>query len=101
LSLVPLLNISISLCEVRFHDFLPAITVNGAIALDSPALPASEHVVVACFESRLSIFFIFGGLGMLITVFVLNIPDFNLKSTSDALKILFFLHPGFAFSQVS
>ena len=36
---------------------------------------------------------------MLLTVFVLAIPTFNLASTAKALKIVFFLHPGFAVGQ--
>jgi hypothetical protein len=48
----------------------------------------------------LSIIYIFGGLGMMIGVFITAIPSFDQKSASDAMKIAFFLHPGYAFSQV-
>ncbi len=44
--------------------------------------------------------YIFGGLGMLIAVFVLQIPAFEKKETAEDLKIFFFIHPGYAFAQV-
>ncbi len=49
---------------------------------------------------RLSIAFVFGGIGMLITVFVLSIPVFNAESTSETLKYIFYVHPAFAVGQV-
>ncbi len=44
--------------------------------------------------------YIFGGLGMLIAIFILQIPTLGYKDEADALKIFFFIHPGYAFAQV-
>lgn len=48
--------------------------------------------------ARLLIAFIFGGVGMLILVWLLEIPSFDLLSTARALKTIFMLHPVFAVS---
>ena len=37
---------------------------------------------------------------MLLTVFVLSIPGFNLLSVAKALKVAFFIHPGYVVGQV-
>eukprot|EP00042_Codosiga_hollandica_P058831 m.893246 g.893246 ORF g.893246 m.893246 type:complete len:1835 (+) comp59976_c0_seq1:204-5708(+) len=49
--------------------------------------------------SKLCIFFIFGGIGMLVCVLVLGLPSIGLQSTAENLRILFCLHPGYAFAQ--
>ncbi len=44
--------------------------------------------------------FIFGGIGMLLAVFVTAIPSLGSKSTSDVLRIIFMINPSFAVAQV-
>ena len=51
-------------------------------------------------QTRLCILFIFGGIAMLITVFVTAIPSIHALAASKVLKIVFFIHPGFAVGQV-
>ena len=51
-------------------------------------------------QTRLCILFIFGGIAMLITVFVTAIPSTHALAASKVLKIVFFIHPGFAVGQV-
>lgn len=49
--------------------------------------------------SRLSMIFIFAGIGALITVFVLSIPALDFTGTADIIKQVCFLLPNYAFSQ--
>ena len=44
--------------------------------------------------------YIFGGLAMLVVIFILQIPALEYKETADDLKIFFSIHPGYAFAQV-
>lgn len=57
--------------------------------------------VLLCYGlCRLCIMFVFGGIGMLITIFVISIPVFDLVNTAKVLKYVFFFHPGYAVGQV-
>ena len=56
------------------------------------ATPPSAYV-------RLCILMVIGSLAMLLSVFVLSIPDFGLASEADVLKIVFMINPVFALSQ--